>query len=107
LILAMFLFTGMETALCASGEVRNPARTIPRALIIALLAVTLLYVIIQFVAQGILGSALAESTVPLADAMSRVSPALRLLMLAGAALSMLGYLTADLMGTPRVLFAFA
>jgi len=107
LILAMFLFTGMETALCASGEVSNPARTIPRALIIGLLVVTLLYVTIQFVAQGIVGSALAESTVPLADAMARVSPALRLLMLAGAALSMFGCISSDILGSPRILFAFA
>lgn len=107
LILAMFLFTGMETALCASGEVVNPVRTIPRALIIAILSVTLLYVVIQFIAQGIVGSALSESTVPLADAMSRISPALRLLMLAGAALSMFGCISSDILGSPRILFAFA
>jgi APA family basic amino acid/polyamine antiporter len=106
-ILALFAFTGMETGLCASGEVVNPGRSIPRALALALGTITLLYISIQVVAQGILGPALAQSTVPLADAMARVSPALRLLMLAGAAVSMLGYLTADLMGTPRVLFAFA
>ncbi len=107
LILALFAFTGMETGLCASGEVVNPGRTIPRALASGLATITLLYVSIQMVAQGILGSALAQSTVPLADAMAHISPALRVLMLAGASVSMLGYLTADLMGTPRVLFAFA
>ena len=106
-ILALFAFTGMETGLCASGEVVNPGRTIPRALALGLGTITLLYISIQVVAQGILGSALAQSTVPLADAMAQISPALRVLMLAGAAVSMLGYLTADLMGTPRVLFAFA
>jgi amino acid transporter len=40
LILALFAFTGMETAVCASGEVRDPTRTIPRALLIAMLVVT-------------------------------------------------------------------
>jgi basic amino acid/polyamine antiporter, APA family len=107
LILALFLFTGMEAALCASGEVTNPARTIPRALVIAILSVTLLYVVIQFIAQGILGPALALSTVPLADAMDRISPALRLLMLAGATLSMFGCIGSDILGSPRILFAFA
>ncbi len=107
LILALFAFMGMETALCASGEVAEPARTIPRALMLAMLSATLLYVGIQVVAQGILGPALAQSTVPLADAMARISPALRLLMLAGAALSMFGYLSSDLLGSPRILFAFA
>ena len=107
LILALFAFTGMETSLCASGEVRQPTRTIPRALAIAMLSVTLLYVAIQVIAQGILGPALAQSTVPLADAMARINPALRVLLLAGAALSMLGWLGSDILGTPRVLFAFA
>jgi basic amino acid/polyamine antiporter, APA family len=107
LILALYVFTGMETGLCASGEVVNPSRTIPRALALGLAVVTVLFISVQVVAQGILGPALAQSTVPLADAMSKVSPVLRVLMLAGASISMLGYLTADLMGTPRVLFAFA
>jgi len=75
LILAMFAFTGMETSLCASGEVAQPARTIPRALALAMLIVTLLYVAVQIIAQGILGADLSHSTVPLADAMARISPA--------------------------------
>jgi amino acid transporter len=107
LILALFAFTGMETGLCASGEVQNPARNIPRALAMALFAITLLYTGIQVVAQGILGASLAQSTVPLADAMARVSPVLRVLMLVGAAVSMFGYLGADILGSPRMLFAFA
>ena len=107
LILALFTFTGMEVSLCASGEVRQPSRAIPRALAIAMLSVTLLYVSIQIIAQGILGPALATSTVPLADAMARISPTLRVLLLAGAALSMFGYLTSDILATPRMLFASA
>ncbi len=107
LILALFAFTGMEISLCASGEVAEPARTIPRALALAMVGVTVLYVAIQVVAQGILGPALALSSVPLADAMGRISPALRLLMLAGAAVSMFGLLSSELLGNPRVLFAFA
>ncbi len=105
-ILAMFAFIGMEASLCASGEVIQPNRTIPRALAIAMLSVTILYVSIQVVAQGILGESLAHSTVPLADAMGRVHPALRALMFAGAALSMFGWLGSDLLGSPRQLFAF-
>jgi amino acid transporter len=106
-ILAVFAFMGMETALSASGEVAHPERTIPRALALAMAAVTLLYMGIQIVAQGILGPALALSTAPLADAMGEISPALRWLMLAGAAISMFGFLSSDILGTPRVLFAFA
>jgi APA family basic amino acid/polyamine antiporter len=77
LILCLFALTGMEVSLSASGEVARPSRTIPRALGIALVSVTLLYVAIQITAQGILGASLALSSVPLADAMGHISPALR------------------------------
>jgi basic amino acid/polyamine antiporter, APA family len=106
MILALFVLTGMEISLNVSGEVKQPNRTIPRALAIALVTVTLLYIAIQSVAQGILGASLPQSAVPLADAMARVNPLLRLLLLAGSALSMLGMVSSDLLSTPRVLFAF-
>ena len=106
MILALFVLTGMEISLSASGEVKQPARTIPRALAIALVTVTLLYIAIQVIAQGILGASLSLSTVPLADAMAKISPVLRVLMLAGTALSMFGWVSSDILGTPRILFAF-
>jgi basic amino acid/polyamine antiporter, APA family len=107
MILGVFAFVGMETSLCASGEVREPNRTIPRALGIALLSTTVLYVAIQVVAQGILGSSLAASKAPLADAMAQIHPGLRMLMLAGTALSMFGWIGSDILGSPRQLFALA
>jgi amino acid transporter len=107
LILALFAFTGMETAVCASGEVRDPTRTIPRALLIAMLVVTGFYVAVQLISQGILGASLAGSTVPLADAMARVSPGLRALMLVGAAVSMFGWISSDILGSPRIMFALS
>jgi amino acid transporter len=107
LILALFTFTGMETALCASGEVSRPSRTIPRAIGISMISLALLYIAVQIVAQGVLGPALATSSAPLADAMTGISPLLRALMLAGAAISMLGWISGDILATPRMLFAFA
>lgn len=107
MILAVFAFMGMETSLCASGEISQPTRTIPRALAIAIVSVTFLYVAVQIVAQGVLGSSLANSVVPLADAMGQINPTLRLLMVAGAGLSMFGYIASDILGSPRLLFAFA
>ena len=44
LILALFTFTGMEGPLCASGEVAEPSRTIPRAIGIAMLALAVIYI---------------------------------------------------------------
>lgn len=105
LILGVFAFTGMEAPLSASGEVRDPERSIPLALLITMIVVTALYVAIQVVAQGILGTALAGSATPLADAMGHIHPMLRTLLLAGAAVSMFGWLSSDLMTSPRMLFA--
>jgi APA family basic amino acid/polyamine antiporter len=65
------------------------------------------YVGVQVVAQGILGPALTSSKAPLADAMAQIHPALQALMLVGAAVSMFGWLGADILGSPRQLFAFA
>jgi amino acid transporter len=106
-ILALFSFMGMEAPLAASGEVAQPSRTIPRALAIAMVSVALIYVAIQVVAQGVLGASLAHSRAPLADAMGHISPLLRALMLAGAVVSMFGWISSDLLGSPRILFAFA
>ncbi len=106
-VLGLFAFTGMETALGASGEVRDPARTVPRALMWAMGIVAVAYVAIQVVAQGLLGPALGGSPAPIADGLATVSPALRNLVLAGMLVSMLGWLTGNALGSPRVLFAFA
>ena len=48
-------FLGIESALMPTGEVRNAARTVPRAVTLALLGATLLYLCIQLVALGVLG----------------------------------------------------
>ena len=107
MILAIFAFSGMETPLAASGEVRDPARTVPAALLLAMLFVLLLYVAVQLVAQGLLGGTLAGTSEPLAEAMRGISPALGLVVLAGGALSRLIWIGTDIFGAPRVLFAFA
>lgn len=105
-LLAFFAFCGMETPLAASGEVKDPARTLPRATMLAMAFVPLFYIAIQWVAQGLLGPALATSAEPLADAIRVVSPTLGILLLFGAALSRLIWIGSDIFGAPRVLFAF-
>ena len=105
-ILGMFALAGMEIALGASGEVRDPARTIPRALVLAMTLIVLLYVAIQLVAQGILGAELATSRAPLAEALGRGAPAGRTFILVVGALSMLGWMAGDLLGSSRQFFAF-
>lgn len=104
-ILGIFLFTGIEASLSVAGEVRDPARTLPRAIIIAVSAYAALCVLVQIIAQGLLGPALATSVSPLADAMAQVSPLLQLVLGAGAAISMIGWTMTDALSSPRILFA--
>jgi APA family basic amino acid/polyamine antiporter len=103
----IFAFLGLETALVPSGEVKEPARTVPRAIFIAMLVITLLYLAIQLVAQGLLGSALATEKTPLAAAAAvAMGSAGRTLILVGSTLSMFGYLSGMTLAVPRMLFAF-
>lgn len=106
-ILGIFMFTGVETALAISGEVRDPARSIPRAVIAALAIYASLCIIVQIVAQGLLGPALAGAVAPLPQAMALVSAPLGIIVAVGAVISMLGYTAGDSIGSPRMLFAMA
>ena len=108
-LLLLFAFVGVEVALMPSGEVKNPARTVPRAIYCALAITTVLYLLIQVVAQGILGQTLGTfSAAPLAEAASRFfdGPG-RALMLIGASVSALGFVTSDILSSPRIFFAFS
>jgi len=103
----IFAFLGVESALVPSGEVRDPARTVPRAIFLAMVVVTIVYLLIQIVAQGVLGASLAAQTNPLAAAAGAVMGAPgRNVILIGSALSMFGYVSGMTLAVPRMLFAF-
>ena len=106
-LLLLFAFVGVETALMPSGEVVNPARTVPRAIYAALGITTLLYMLIQAVAQGTLGPAISGTAgAPLAEsAATFLGNTGRLLLLGGAALSSFGFIASDILSSPRILFA--
>lgn len=108
-LLLIFAFAGLEVALVPSGEVRDTARTVPRAIALAMVGITVLYLALQFSSQGILGDQLEQSTVsPLADAAAVAFGGWgRTLLLAGASISMFGYLGGVTLSVPRMLYAFA
>lgn len=108
-LLLIFAYTGVEMALAPSGEVKDPARTVPQSVFLALGIATTLYVAIQLVAQGVSGPLLAQQTAaPLADTAGRFLGSVGVtLMLLGAVCSMFGYLCGDMLSTPRSLYAFA
>ena len=105
----IFAFSGIESALAPSGEVRTPWRTVPRAAFLALGAATALYLAIQWVALGIVGNRLGSDNVaPLAQAAAVFAGAPgRTVMIVAASISMLGYLSANILSTPRAIFAYA
>ncbi|MCL1636081.1 APC family permease [Luteimonas sp. SX5] len=106
MVLVMFAYSGMETALIPSGEVRDVSKSVPRATIAAILLVVLLYLGLQVVTQGVLGPALGQSGVPLADTAGALwSSSGRTVLLLTACVSMLGFLMGNLLGTSRLVFA--
>jgi amino acid transporter len=108
-LLLVFAFSGVEVALVPSGEVKNPGRTVPRAIALAMIGITLLYVLLQVVAQGILGRQLAIPTAsPLADAAgASLGGFARATLLAGASISTFGHMGGATLSLPRILYAFA
>ena len=108
-LILFFAFGGPETALTACGEVKNCARTVPRAIVLAIGGLLLLYIGLQVVAQGVLGDSLAtEQRAPLAAAAGQVfGPPGRLLLIACAMLATFGSIAGDLLAMPRALFAAA
>jgi amino acid transporter len=105
----IYAFSGIEGATVPSGEVKNPARTVPRAILLALGAATVMYLAIQYVALGIMGPALANTgNTPLAEAAGlALGPVARTVMIFGAVVSMFGYLSANVLSEPRGLFAMS
>lgn len=103
----IFAFLGVESAMAPSGEIRDPAQTVPRALFGAMAAVAVIYVAVHLVSEGVLGPALATSKTPVADAAGVALGVWgRGLVLAGSIVSMLGYVGGMTLAAPRILFAF-
>jgi amino acid transporter len=98
-----------EGALTASGEVRDPVRTVPRALLGASATLVVLYIALQVVSQGVLGQELAQQGgTPLASVADRLlGSAGRNLLLACTAIAVFGSVCADMVNTPRAFFAVA
>ena len=107
-VLLMFAFVGIEVALIPSGEVKNPTRTVPRSAYLALVITTIIYIMIQLVAQGTLGADLANyKDAPLAEAAAKFLGNIgRTILLAGATISAFGFVTSDILSSPRMIFAF-
>ncbi len=106
-IMLFFAFSGAECALNASGEIKNPSKTVPMGLLFGICGLLLLYVGLQTVAQGVLGPELANnSEAPLvAVAVAVFGDWGGKMLLAGVVISIYGSISGDMLGAPRVIFA--
>jgi basic amino acid/polyamine antiporter, APA family len=106
-LLLVFAYGGFETALTPLGEAKNPRRDAAFALFMSLVTCTVLYTAIQWVVIGVLSDP-AHSERPLADvarlALGRGGAAF---VSVGALVSVYGYLSANMLGVPRITFALA
>lgn len=106
-LLLVYAFTGFEMATIPAGEVRDPQKNMPRALIIAILVVAVLYILIQIVCVGTLPG-LAQSQKPLADAGTQfLGTAGGAIISAGAIISITGNLNILMLSGSRLPFAMA
>ncbi len=108
-LVLFFAFAGFESALSVSGEIKNSKRTIPLAILLAGLLILVLYLLLQTVTQGVLGSQMAAfKDAPLAAIAEKiVGPVGGTILLLTAAFSCFTNVSGDIMATPRVLFAGA
>jgi len=87
LLVALYAFVGFEAATIPAGETRDPKKSIPRALLLTVAGVTLLYVVVQLAYSA---SGIGESDAPLADlAAQSLGPAGALLLGVTAIVSVL------------------
>lgn len=108
-LLLMFAFIGGESSLSASGELRNPSRTVPLGLLMGVATVVSVYFGLQLVAEGVLGADLpAQTTTPLAAVAEQLmGPWGRSLLLGAVTLSIFALVNGDLLVSPRCLYAAA
>lgn len=104
-LLMMYSYGGFEAALIASGETRDARRDIPFALFTAIAATTLLYIAVQYLVIHSIANAGASSA-PVVDSARRFlpHPGVRIVA-AGTLVSAYGYLSANMLHTPRITFA--
>jgi APA family basic amino acid/polyamine antiporter len=108
-LILFFAFAGFETSLGVSGEFKNPKRTVPIGIFLGGITVLIVYTLLQVVTQGILGAEMISfKDAPLAAVAEKiVGPTGATILLITAAISCFGSVSADIMATPRSLFAGA
>jgi basic amino acid/polyamine antiporter, APA family len=109
LVPVLFAYGGWQTASFVAGEMREPRKNLPRALLIGVVGVIVLYLAVNFVCVSVLGvGGLAETTTPASEVMRSVlGEKGKTIIAIGIAISTLGFLSQSMLTAPRVYFAMA
>jgi APA family basic amino acid/polyamine antiporter len=109
LIAVMFAYGGWQTSTYVAGEIREPRRNLPRALMLGVAGVIALYVVVSYVDVRVLGAdGLAASSAPASSVMQLALGRTGAVVIgAGIAISTLGFLSQSVLTAPRVYFAMA
>jgi APA family basic amino acid/polyamine antiporter len=103
-----FAFAGFARITVIGEEVKDPKKTIPHAILLALGVSTIIYLLVSYTAIGLVGyQGLANSGSPLADAAQMEGNTMVLLISLGALAATFSVLLTTLLGTSRVSFAMA
>ncbi|MFH8387214.1 APC family permease [Kitasatospora sp. NPDC018058] len=107
--LLFFAFAGYARIATLGEEVREPQRTIPRAISVALGITLVVYAVVALAILAVLGpERLAHTAAPLADAVRAAGvPGLAPVVRVGAAVAALGSLLALILGVSRTTLAMA
>ncbi len=107
MVLLIFAYGGFEAAVASAGEAKDPQRDMPFALLAALITCAVIYALIQWVVVGVLPDP-GHSERPLADVARVVLGHSGAGLIAlGALFSTYGYLSGNMLATPRITFALA
>ncbi|MBV8636457.1 MAG: amino acid permease [Candidatus Eremiobacteraeota bacterium] len=109
LVPVLFAYSGWQTSSFMSGEMRDPHRTLPRGMIFGVLGVIALYLAMNIVSIVALGeSRLAATNTPASDVVRVVLGPIGAQIMAGiVALSTLGFVTNQILTSPRVYYQMA
>jgi APA family basic amino acid/polyamine antiporter len=105
----LFAYGGWQTASFVAGEMKNPSRDLPRALLMGVVAVIILYMSVTLVCLRTLGAEGLAATKTPASAVMRAALGERgaTFIAMGIAISTLGFLSQGMLTAPRVYFAMA
>ena len=107
-VLLFFAYTGFEVIAIAAEDMKNPKKNLPRAIIMCMLLVSILYMAILAVSIGVLGTDLANTKAPVQDAFNViVGPIGMYIVLVGTLISMGGINFAEAYYAPRVATSMA